>query len=254
MVYLSLRVENHMAIITMNKPPGNSLNLQMYRKIRGAFLSINKMDNIRVVILMAEGNNFSYGNDIKDFLTFDTADKMVKYARVVNDGMYSPLECHVPVIGAVRGMVVGAGFALVSCCDIIIASENSKFTLPEIKVGIVGGACFLSRIIPQQLHRYMAYSGDVMTAEQLKHFGVVLKVVHDNQLLESAIEIAKCITKNSPLFLKAMKSVINKNENDQLKSKYMTEIKRSAELVNSEDFREATNAFLEKRIPIFKGI
>jgi len=254
MDYITVKVENHVAIVTMNKPPMNTLNEQMYEEIRETMQLINKMDNVWVVVLRAEGGNFSAGNDVKDFKKFTTAQKMIKYARVVSNGVNSVYECRVPVIGAVNGLAVGAGFALASCCDIIVAAENAKFCLPEIKVGIVGGACFVSRILPQHLHRYMSYSGDMITAEKMERLGVVMKIVPENELLESSMEIAKRLIEYSPLMMMGLKAAINKNENAQLKGKYILEISYGAELVDTEDYKEAHDAFINKRKAIFKGM
>jgi len=253
MDYVSLKVENCMGMITINKPPVNSYNLQVYKELRDTILSINKMDDVWVVILRAEGRHFSVGNDVADFTNFTTAERLIEYAAAASDCVRSLYECRVPFIGAVHGMIVGVAFALVSCCDIIVASENSKFSLPEIKVGIVGAACFLSRVLPQQLHRYLAYSGDVITAEQMKHFGAALKVVPENQLLESAIDTAKRITANTPLGIRELKAAMNRNENAQLMEKYALEIRYGSRLMITEDYKEAVDAFLNKRKPIYNG-
>ncbi len=253
MDYISLKVENCVGIVTISKPPVNSLNLQVYKELKDTILSINKRDDIWVGILRAEGKHFSVGNDVADFTNFTTAERLIEYAGAASECVRSLYECRLPFIGAVHGMTVGVAFALVSCCDIIIASENSKFSVPEIKVGIVGAACFLSRILPQHLHRYMAYSGDIITAEQMKNFGAVLKVVPENQLLESAIDIAKRITANTPLAIRELKAAMNRNENAQLMEKYALEIRYGSRLMITEDYKEAVDAFLNKRKPIYKG-
>lgn len=253
MDYVSLKVENHIGMVAMNKPPVNSFNLQMYHEIRNTFQSINNMDDIWVVILRAEGKSFSTGNDVNEFMTISTADHADAYARMVSDSIASIYECRVPVIGAIHGKALGAGLAMASCCDILVASENAVFGLPEIIVGIVGAACFLSRMLPQQLARYMAYSGEMMTAEQIKHFGALLKIVPASQLLESAIDIAEHLTKNPPLALRGFKAAMNQNENARLKEKYAVEIGYGKELVGTDDFKEAVGAFLEKRKPVFNG-
>ncbi|MGB4548824.1 MAG: enoyl-CoA hydratase/isomerase family protein, partial [Syntrophales bacterium] len=231
MDFISLKVENSIGILTLNRPPINSLNLQVYQELRNAIQSISERREIRVVILRAEGKNFSFGNDVAEFTKFTTGNILIDYAGVASDCVRSLYECLVPFIGAVNGLAVGTGCALVSCCDVIIASENAKFSMPEIKVGIVGAACFLSRILPQHLHRYMAFTGDVITAEQMKQYGAVLKVVPENQLLESAIGVAKRIAELPPLAIKELKAAINRNENAQLKEKYALEIKYGASLM-----------------------
>ncbi len=253
MDYVSFKVENHIGMVALNKPPVNAFNLQMYHELRNTFQAINAMDDVWVVILRAEGKSFSTGNDVNEFMMIRTADQADAYARMVSDSIASIYECRVPVIGAIHGKALGAGLAMASCCDIMVASENALFGLPEIIVGIVGAACFLSRMLPQHLARYMAYSGEMMTAAQMKHFGALLKIVPASQLLESAIDIAEHLTKNPPLALRGFKAAMNRNENARLQEKYAVEIGYGKELIGTDDFREAVGGFLEKRKPVFKG-
>jgi enoyl-CoA hydratase/carnithine racemase len=93
----------------------------------------------------------------------------------------------------------------------------------------------------------------MMTAEQMKHFGALLKIVPASQLLESAIDIAGQLTKNPPLALRGFKAAMNRNENARLKEQYAVEIGYGKELIGTDDFKEAVGAFLEKRKPVFKG-
>ncbi|MBM4315710.1 MAG: crotonase [Deltaproteobacteria bacterium] len=253
MDYVSLTVENHVGTVVLNKPPVNSFNLQMYREIENTFHSINDMDNVWVVILKAEGKSFSTGNDVNDFMTITTAEHAENYARHVSDSIVSIYECPVPVIGALHGKVLGAGLAMASCCDILVATEDAMFGLPEIIVGIVGAGCFLSRLLPQQLARYMAYSGEMMTAEQMKKFGALLKIVPVDGLWEAAKDAASRLVKNPPLALRGFKAAMNRNENARLKEKYAIEIGYGKGLIGTADFKEAVGAFLEKRKPLFKG-
>ena len=218
------------------------------------FRSIDAMEEIWVVIFRAEGKHFCTGNDVNEFTKITTAEGATDYARMVSDGIGLVYECKVPVIGAIHGMALGTGLALASSCDIIVASENAKFGIPEISVGIIGAACFISRMLPQQLHRYMSYSGDMMTAEQMKHYGAVLKVVPQDQLMASAMEVAKRLLGNPPRALRGFKAAINGNENARLKEKYALEISYAKEfMLGTEDFTEAVTAFIEKRKPVYKG-
>jgi enoyl-CoA hydratase len=254
MDYVSLVVQDHIGIVTMNRPPVNSFNLQFYQEMMDTFRSINSTGEIWVAILRAEGKQFCTGNDVKEFTRITDLDSAVEYARRVSDGIGSVYECAVPVIGAINGMALGTGLALASCCDILVAAENARFGIPEISVGIIGAACFISRMLPQQLHRYMSYSGDIMTADEMKHYGAVLKIVPQNQLFESSLKVAEHLLNNPPRGLRGFKAAINKNEDARLKEKYAVEISYGKELMmGSEDFTEAVGAFLEKRKPVYKG-
>lgn len=254
MDYISLRIENHIGFVTIDRPPVNAINIQLYREIRDLFQSINKNQDIWLVILNSKGKHFSTGNDVADFTKITTIKEAIAYSNVVSASTSAVYECQVPIIAAVRGLVLGAGLGLASCCDILVSSENAKFGMPEVKVGIVGGAHVLSRILPQHLHRYMSFSGDMMTAEQMRQYGAVLKVVKDDQLLESVMEIAEHILSSPPRTLKGFKLAMNKNENAQSDKKYAVETKLCREMMyKTEDFTEALAAFFEKRKPVYKG-
>ncbi|MBU2261023.1 MAG: hypothetical protein KKF02_03770 [Proteobacteria bacterium] len=136
---------------------------------------------------------------------------------------------------------------------ILIAFDDAAFGLPEIKVGIVGAACFLSRILPQPLVRYMAYSGEPIAAGEMKNLGVILRVVPRDQLFDAAMQIAEQFVQRPPLALRGFKKAMNINEEVRLKEKYLAEIEFTRQLMASEDFQEALHAFMEKRKPVFKG-
>lgn len=253
MDFISLSVENHAGIVTMNKPPRNNFNLQMYKELGDTFLSINKRDDIWVAILRAEGKVFSTGNDVNDFVEITDMEKAAEYSGKVAASIGSVYACRVPLIGAVQGKALGIGLVLASCCDILVAAEDTKFGIPEVKVSVIGGACFISRMLPQQLHRYMALSGDMMTAEEMKHFGAVLKVVPLDRLSDTVLEIASRLLNNPPLTLREFKAAINTNENDRLLEKYAVELSHAKGMINTDDAKEAVVSFLEKRAPEYKG-
>ncbi len=253
MDFVSLKVDGHLGIVTMNKPPMNTFNLQMYREVRDTFRSVNERDDIWVALLRAEGNTFCTGNDVKEFTRIAGGKEAGDYAAKVGESIDSVYACRVPVICAAQGMALGTGLALCSCCDILVAAEKTKFGIPEVKVGIVGAACFISRILPQQLHRYLSYSGDMIAAEELKHFGAVLKVVPPDRLQDTALEIAARLLNNPPLVLRGFKAAININENAALVEKYAVEAGYTKEMFETEDLKEAVASFLEKRKPAYKG-
>jgi enoyl-CoA hydratase len=111
----------------------------------------------------------------------------------------------------------------------------------------------ISRMLPQQLHRYMAFSGDMMTAEEMKHFGALLKIVPQDHLRETVLEIASRLLGNPPLTLRGFKAAINTNEDARLVEKYAVEASYTKQMPGTEDFKEAVMSFLEKRKPIYKG-
>ncbi|GEN36456.1 enoyl-CoA hydratase-related protein [Aneurinibacillus danicus] len=254
MDFVTLEVkENHIGVVTVNRPPVNAINAQAYQEIADTFYSINERDDIRVVVFRAEGEKaFIAGNDLNEFLTM-SPENAGERMRKVRESFWSVYDCRVPVIGAINGHAPGTGLAYAAVCDILVASENATFSLPEINVGVMGGAKHLSRLVPQMLVRYMHYTGEPMTAREMKEYGAVLQVVPKDQLVEAALEVARKIAKKSPIAIKMAKKSLNTIEYMDLKEGYKFEQGLSGELSGYEDSKEAVRAFFEKREPIFKG-
>lgn len=254
MEFVTLEVkEDHIGVVTVNRPPVNAINAQAYQEITDTFHSINERDDIRVVVFRAEGEKaFIAGNDLNEFLTMkpENADERMKKVR---ESFWSVYDSRVPVIGAINGHAPGTGLAYAAVCDILVASENATFSLPEINVGVMGGAKHLSRLVPQMVVRYMHYTGEPMSASEMKEYGAVLKVVPKEELLEATLEVARKIAKKSPIAIKMAKKSLNTIEYMDLKEGYKYEQGLSSELSGYEDSKEAVRAFFDKRDPIFNG-
>ncbi|MEK3934004.1 enoyl-CoA hydratase-related protein [Sporosarcina sp. FSL W7-1349] len=253
MKFVNLEVNDFIGIVTVNRPPVNAVNGEVYEEINKTFQSINERTDIRVVIFRAEGEKaFLAGNDLNEFLTMnpENADERM---LVVRESFWAVYDCQVPVIGAINGAAPGTGLAYASVCDIIIASDNAYFSLPEINVGVMGGAKHLSRLVPQMVVRYMHYTGDSLSAAEMKEYGAVLKVVPQEELLEASLEVARAIAKKSPIAIRMAKKSLNTIEYMDLKEGYKFEQSLSRDLSGYEDSKEAVNSFLEKREPVFQN-
>jgi enoyl-CoA hydratase len=247
------RVADHIGLVTIDKPPSNAFDRTLYRAVRDTFAQIDSRDDLRVAVLQSKGKNFSTGNDVNDFLLLDDAQAAADYAQQVTDGIASVYECRVPVVGAVQGKALGAGLALASCCDVLVASDDAQFGVPEVRVSIVGAACFIARLLPEKLHRYMAYSGDVLSAAELQQHGALLKVVPRAELLATAMAVAQRIAAQPPLCVRGFKAAINDNEQARLREKYGHEVSFTRDLIGTADFREAVESQLARRAPVFHG-
>lgn len=252
MEFVNLTVQNHVGIVTIDRPPVNAVNRQLYKEIMDTFRSINEIDEIRVAILRAEGKTFVAGNDVKDLQQLNK-DNGMEYRDMVKDSLGSVYQCRVPVIGAINGLAFGAGLGYAAGCDILIASEEAAFGIPEIKVGIVGGAQWLSLLVPGKVVRFMALTGCSLKAQELKQYGAVYKVVPGEKLMEAATEVANLLMTNSPIMLRYWKEALNINANARLAEKYDVEADFTGKYLETEDFQETLTAFLEKRKPVFKG-
>jgi enoyl-CoA hydratase len=253
MDHIGLRVEGHVGIVTINRPPANAFTIRMFQDLAEAFQSLREREEVWVAILEAEGRHFSTGGDVAEFLEVTTFDAALRYVEVVSDCLCSIHDCRVPVIGAVHGAALGGGLALASCCDVLVAADNAVFGLPEITVSVVGAACFLLRMLPQQLVRYLSFTGETVSAEQMRHFGAVLKVVPVGGLPEAVRDVAARLVEQPPLALSRFKAAVNRSENACLREKYLGEIRCGRDLIDTEDRQEAIRAFLEMRKPTFHG-
>src|SRR6185312_7012542 len=154
---------------------------------------------VRVVILRAEGKGFQAGVDIKELAADDTNAALIG----VNHGCYEAFaavyDCEVPVIAAVQGFCLGGGIGLAGNADIVVASDDATFGLPEVDRGALGVATHLARFVPAHKLRTLYYTGATITAQELLEFGSLERVVPRAQLLDAALEIAAVITAKSPI-------------------------------------------------------
>ncbi|MCF8565041.1 enoyl-CoA hydratase/isomerase family protein [Alicyclobacillus tolerans] len=253
MEFVRLQVENHIALVTVDRPPVNAIHAQLYDEIAETFRSLNDRNDVRVAIFTGAGSKaFIAGNDLNEFLTMDpnNAGERMKRAR---ESFWSVYDCRVPVIGAINGPALGTGLAYAAVCDLLVASENATFGLPEINVGVMGGAKHLSRLVPQMVVRYMHYTGIPLKASEMKQYGAVIEVVPKDQLMDKAYELANQLAHKSPIALRFAKQSLNTVEYMNLKAGYEFEQGLTGELSRFEDSKEAVRAFFEKRDPVFRG-
>lgn len=252
MDYVKVEVKDGIAIVTLNKPPMNALTVQTYEEITTAFNSITDDEAINMAIFTAEGRAFISGNDVGGFSN-PAPSNIIAQANVLKAAITAVYGCRVPVIAAVNGYCLGAGLAFAAVCDTIVASDKALFGIPEVKVGIVGAGGFLSMLVPPKVARYLAYTGNNLTAEEMKQYGGVHKVVPNEKLLETALEVAREYLKNAPLALQAWKKALTINEGNALVEKYDVEFGFSLGNMKTEDFKEGVTAFFEKRKPVYQG-
>jgi len=157
----------------------------------------------------------------------------------------------VPVIGAINGPALGGGLAIVAQCDVIVAAETATFGLPEIDVGVMGGTKPLARMVPEKVMRWMALSGQRVTAAYLERLGVIHQVVPREKLLETALAAADEICAKSPAAVRLMKEVINLTEHMNLDDGYHVETYATAIISTHPDSKEAARAFKEKRPGVY---
>lgn len=252
MEFVTFEVQDNIGIVTVNRPPVNAINGQMYKEIAALFKSINGMDDVRAVVLRAEGKQFMAGNDLTELKAL-TKSTIMDYRDIVKSSVGSVYDCKVPVIAAVNGAALGAGFCYAATSDLIVASEKAIFGIPEAKIGFISAAGFASLLVPLKVVNYMAMTGNPLKADEIAQYGGIFKVVPPEQLMDTAMDVAKMFLANSPLVVKGWKRALHINMNPRLSDQYDVEFALSEDLLDTHDYEEALTAFLEKRKPVYTG-
>ena len=250
-----LRVEahGHVRLVTLDNPPVNAMSPEW--DIQGTFDAITADEEARVVVLTGQGDRvFCAGADVKAAARGDRALRPERTgSREARENFYSIMECAVPVIGAINGPALGGGLAVAASCDYLIASERAVFGLPEIDVGLLGGARHAMRLFPQHVVRMMHYTARRLDAAEAYRLGAVDRVVAPEDLLDEAMREAELIAAKMPIGIRLAKENLNAIEDMDLRNGYRFEQTRTALLQRSEDAQEAKLAFAEKRQPVFRG-
>lgn len=241
----SYSVTDRIAEIVMNQPPVNAFNSTGWNNLGKTIRAAGEDAGVNVLILRAEGRGFCAGVDIKELAKDGT--RIV----AVNKGCYDSFEavhrCKVPVIVATHGFVLGGGIGLAGAADILIASEDSYFGLPEIDRGAMGGASHFLRMLPLQKVRRLFYTGESITAAEMAKWGAIEEVVPREKLVDTAWALAAKIANKSPKALRLAKEALNGIEPVDIERNYRFEQGFTLELYTSPDSQEARDAFVEKR-------
>lgn len=246
-------IENFVALVTLDNAPVNAAALDMLQELTDVFDSFNDRDDVRVAVLTGAGKCFSAGADLKNRPDLTVPGTRWRRNRVVREVAYSIADCAKPVIAAVNGPALGAGLGLVSSCDIIVASENAVFGLPEIDVGLMGGGKHTARIIPHSLTRRMMLTGYRVPAAEMYRRGIIEACLPADELVPYCMDMAAVIAAKSPLATRYAKDSMRTIENMTLRDGYIYEQGNTAKLSTSHDAQEAVAAFIEKRAPVFLG-
>ena len=241
------------AEIVMDNPPVNALTVAGWFELADVVRSLGDDPTVRVVVLRAEGRGFNAGVDIKEMQASEGFGALIGANRGCYAAFAAVYECAVPVISAVHGFCLGGGIGLVGNSDIIVASDDATFGLPEVDRGALGAATHLARLVPQHKMRAMVYTSATATAQELHHFGSVLRVVPRDELRDAALEVAGEIAAKSATVIRAAKESLNGIDLYDVKRSYRFEQGFTFELNLSGVADEARDAFVEKRDAEFGG-
>ncbi|MBS7780973.1 enoyl-CoA hydratase/isomerase family protein [Acidovorax sp. CCYZU-2555] len=248
-----VEIKDKVALVTLNRPPVNALNREMRREIVAIFDDISARDDIRCAVLTAQGSVFCAGADLKDRPDADIPGDFLEHNRITRETGNAIRECAKPVIAAINGAALGAGLGLAAACDILYASDNATFGMPEINVGLAGGASMLRTLFGRSTARRMFFTGQRLTAAELLQRNVLEAVLPPEELLPVAMKLAHEIAAKAPLAVIYAKRAANMVDVMPQRDAYRFEQEFTMTLSRTEDAREARMAFLEKREPQFKG-
>lgn len=244
---ISTTVREGVAEVIVDVPPVNALTVAQWFDLANQVRAAGEDPAVRVVILGAIGKGFNAGVDIKEMQQTEGFNALIG----ANKGCYAAFaavyQCAVPVIAAVNGFCVGGGIGLVGNADIIVASDDAVFGLPEVDRGALGAATHLSRLVPQHRMRQMVYTSENATAQELHSYGSVAAVVPREQLLDKAREIAMVIAAKSPTVIRAAKESLNGIDPVDVLRSYRFEQGFTFELNLTGVADEARDAFVAKQ-------
>jgi len=241
----SVTIEGGVAELVINHPPVNALDSAGWHALAQGIDSLGHDEQVRVIVIRAEGRGFCAGVDIKELAAHP--ERIV----AVNAGNYETFRAvHrnlVPVIAAVHGFVLGGGIGITGAADIVVASECARFGVPEVDRGAMGGGAHLQRLFPLQKVRAMYFTGDMIDAAEAFRLGAVEKLVPREQLREAALAIAEKIAAKSPAMIRLAKESLNGIEDGSLEDKYRWEQGFTLQAYMSPDSNETRQAFVAKR-------
>lgn len=251
---LHLELDAGVATVTMDRPPVNAVDLLMYRELRDLFVDIDQIGpGVRTVVLTGAGKHFCAGNDLDDFATMD-ADNVRERMFHVREAFFAIQECAVPVVGAVAGAALGTGLVLAACCDFVIATEDASFGLPELSVGVHGGARHLARLVGQPHVRWMFFTGQRLSGAEMHRLGAVVAVAPRDELVTRAQAEAARIAAWSPTAVRLGKEGLDRIEWEDIRRGYEREQGFTAQMMSHPDSKVALEASRTGETPTYDDV
>lgn len=251
--------EHGVWLLTINRPESlNALNSGVLNEMADVLRQISEMDfeSAKALVITGSGAKaFVAGADIKE-MTEMNEDQAMQFAKRGQSIFHELNLLKIPVIAAVNGFALGGGLELALGCDFIMAADNAKFGLPEVSLGLIpgfGGTVRLTRAVGIRKAREMVMSGEMINAQEAYQLGLVNHVLPQEELLPAVFKKLEIILARSPLAISKAKRSINEAIDLDIDRALENEADYFAELFSSQDTREGTKAFIEKRKPVFTG-
>lgn len=242
--------------LTLNRPAVmNAFNQQLIEEFRRALIEIDTDEDVRVLIITGAGKAFQAGADIAELASMSPLALLRWNEGIVriNAGLEKLRQ---PVIAAINGAAMGGGLELALACTLRVAATSAKLGLPEVKLGIIpgtGGTQRLPRLVGKGRAAKMILTGEVISAEEAWEMGLVEQVVPDGEVVHAAEELARRILVNAPVAVEMAKDAIEIGLDLPLEQAVQYSQKNCVVCFSTQDMREGTSAFVEKRRPCFQG-
>lgn len=255
MEFIKIDVGNYIAIITINRPEAlNAMNKVLVAELKEAMEKCVENDDVGVIVITGSGEKaFVAGADIKAMQKM-SGRQALEFSREGQEMTMVIENSPKPVIAAINGFALGGGCEIALACDMRVAAENAKFSQPEVALGIIpgwGGTQRLPRLIGKGRAIEMITGGGMIDAEEALRIGLVNHVVPQPELMEKVHSLAKSILKNGPAAVGAALKCIHHGFDKHLENGLDIELNAFAELFETDEQREGTTAFVEKRKPNF---
>jgi enoyl-CoA hydratase len=220
---ISSAADGAIRIVTVDYPPVNALPVQGWYDLADAIRDAGRDAAVHAVVLRAKGRGFNAGVDIKEMQHSTGFDALIGANRGCFAAFAAVYECAVPVIAAVHGFCLGGGIGLVGNADVVVASDDATFGLPEVDRGALGAATHLARLVPQHLMRAMYFTASTVDAQTLLHHGSVYRVVPRAELDDAALAVARDIAAKDTRVIRAAKEALNGIDGQDVRRSYRYE-------------------------------
>lgn len=256
---IKVEKDGKVAVVTLNRPDAlNAVNSQLHNELEGVFADVSRDDDVNAVVLTGAGRAFCAGGDIKGMDARQGDDPLKTKTTLGNAKrlIHNLLDVEQPIISAINGHAVGLGATIALFGDVIIASENAKIGDPHVKVGLVagdGGAVIWPLLCGLARAKEYLMTGDLMSATEAERIGLINHVVPPDEVLPKAMALAHRLANGPTNAIRWTKLSCNKRLRDEINLVLDASLAVETISMLTEDHKEATRAFTEKREPEFKG-
>ena len=256
---LELDVRNGVAQITLNRPEaGNALNLKLAQELLRAVMRCDEESEVRAVVLAGAGRMFCVGGDLRSFT--EQGEQLSRHLKEVTTYLHAAVSRMVrmdaPVVAAVHGAAAGAGLSLTCACDLVVATQSARFSMAYTKAGLTpdgSSTYYLPRLVGLKRATELALTNRELSAQEAVEWGIVTRMVPDDDLSEYATELASQLAVGATKALGAAKRLLHSGWTETLETQMEHETQTIADIARTADAREGITAFMEKRSPEFTG-